>query len=162
MSAIIWIFVYLFSNFYSCDICWNTVVQSATLQVKHIKLVSFRSLCAEQTLHLPDATPFLFSLGRTWNILQFLNPPCRLSAGSFTSCWWNVIMSVLLMSRLVIHCLHYLVHLFSCQALSFPEHSQVWSPWQHSLCPFAFGLWCVFWTWNCLGQPCVEKRTQIP
>ena len=86
----IWIFVYLFSNFYLCDICQNTVVQSATLQVEHIKLVSFLCLCAEQTLNLPDATPFLFSLGRTWNILHFLNPPCRLSAASFTSCCWQV------------------------------------------------------------------------
>jgi len=149
--------VYLFSNFYSCDICQNTVLQSATLQVEHIKLVSFH-LCAEQTLHLPDATPFLFSLGRTWDILHFLNPPCTLSAGSFTSCCLHVGHVRAVDVKLVIHRLRYLFHFFSRQAPSFPEYSQAWRLWKHSLCPFAFGLWCVFFNTKLFRAATCRKK----
>ena len=58
-------------------------------------------------------------------------------------------------------CLRYLFHPFSCQAVSFPEHSQVWSHWKHCLCPTAFGLWCFYWTCNCIGQPRVQKEHRV-
>jgi hypothetical protein len=38
----------------------HRVLRSATLQIKHRKLVYVIHLCAEQALYLLNATPFLF------------------------------------------------------------------------------------------------------
>jgi len=43
----------------------------------------------------------------------------------------------------------------------FSIHSQVSSPWKHSLCASEFHLY-IFWTvWDCSGRPCVAKGAQI-
>ena len=71
------------------------------------------------------------------------------------------VVMVLFTSNWVIH-LHYYSQLLSLLPLSFSEHSQVYYPWKHSICPLDFDLWCIFWIiWKCFGQQCIAKRPQI-
>jgi hypothetical protein len=66
------------------------VFQSTTLPGEYIKLVSFSRLRSEQPLHLLDAASLFFPVGGAWNIVYFLRPPCRRSAGSFTGGRWRL------------------------------------------------------------------------
>jgi hypothetical protein len=59
-------------------------LQSATLLVEHIKLVSFLHLCAEQILHLLIATYFFSTCWHLNDFTFFMSPLCRQSAGSYT------------------------------------------------------------------------------
>jgi hypothetical protein len=47
------------------------VLQSATLQADHMKLVAFPCICAEQTLHFLDAALFFFFTSLNMNHFMF-------------------------------------------------------------------------------------------
>jgi hypothetical protein len=71
------------------------------------------------------------------------------------------VVLVLLILRLVIF-LHYQSCLLTMLELSFPEHSQICSPWKPF--HFDFGLWCQNThrtVWEYSGQPFIEKRTHF-
>ena len=151
MSAIIWILR-------TCSVIFIRVIFAKTqlCKVPHCKLSTQNwflfFVCVLNKLYaflMPLLSCFHLAEHETFYICWIHQVDCQLDPSPAVTCM--LVMSMLLMSRLMTHHLHYLFHLFSCHALSFPEHSQVWSPWKRSLCPFAFGLWCVFWTRNCLG-----------
>lgn len=138
------------------------ILRSATSEFEHITVLYFPHICAEQTVHfLVFATSFSW-FGAASAILRIFSPFCRQSAGSFTSGCFNggCVCDVDIVSSDQFLCYHSLLH--PMLALSFSEHSPVWSPLCLSPCPFYIDLWCIFCImWNCSGWPFVAKITWI-
>jgi len=99
----------------------HVILQSGTPYVEHINLVSFLHLCGK--LYTFSYRTFNFLLDETWIILCFLNLSCGPHLDPSPAVIHMAVLSVLLMSRLGIHCLCYLSHLFFLLALSFSEES---------------------------------------
>jgi hypothetical protein len=89
-----------------------------------------------------------------------LSPSCR-QLYPLSAVFCVAVVSVLLMYRQVIHCLHYLSRLLLLLCPSFSEHRQVWSPWKHSPCPSDFGLRCTFFNNMELSKAAICSKNNV-
>jgi len=94
-------------------------------------------------LYIFSSCTFLFFIWWNMNHSTTLIKTCRRSAGTFTGSFLCVsgVGSVHIKPSV---CLRHFSHLLSLLPLSFSEYSHVWYPWQHSIYPFDFDLWCIF------------------